>query len=75
MFLFSGIGEDEKSLEGNDKKLVSKIGDYLKADTYMYAPLVISQPWDSVHVSKGTILSYSNRKFSSVFVSISRPFV
>lgn len=59
--LFPGI-EESKPKEGNDKKLVSEIGDYLKSDTYLYSPLVISQPWDSddipaetVQVSKGTI--------------------
>ncbi|XP_009594762.1 uncharacterized protein [Nicotiana tomentosiformis] len=54
--------EESKPKEGNDKKLVSEIGDYLKSDTYLYAPLVISQPWDSadilaetVKVSKGPV--------------------
>lgn len=54
--------EEDKPLEGNDKNLVCKIGDYLKSDTYMYAPLVISQPWGSaatptetVHISKGPV--------------------
>ncbi|TMW88611.1 hypothetical protein EJD97_018321 [Solanum chilense] len=51
----SGIEEDSKPLEGNDEKLVSKIGDYLMADNYMYAPLLNSQPWDLVHVSKGSV--------------------
>lgn len=54
--------EESKPKEGNDNKFVSEIGDYLKSDTYLYAPLVISQPWDTadipdetVHVSKGPV--------------------
>ncbi|XP_009798190.1 uncharacterized protein LOC107772399 [Nicotiana tabacum] len=60
-FAPTGI-EESKPKEGNDKKLVSEIGDYLKSDTYLYSPLVISQPWDSddipaetVQVSKGPV--------------------
>uniref|UniRef100_A0A5B7B1S5 Uncharacterized protein n=1 Tax=Davidia involucrata TaxID=16924 RepID=A0A5B7B1S5_DAVIN len=36
--------ETEKLIKENNKKLLMKVGDYLKSDCYMYAPLVVPQP-------------------------------
>uniref|UniRef100_A0A5B7B1K6 Uncharacterized protein n=1 Tax=Davidia involucrata TaxID=16924 RepID=A0A5B7B1K6_DAVIN len=36
--------ETKKPIKENNEKLVKKVGDYLKSDCYMYAPLVVPQP-------------------------------
>lgn len=38
------VVEMDKPLKEDDRTLIEKVGDYLKSDNYMYAPLVIAQP-------------------------------
>ncbi|CAL2226366.1 unnamed protein product [Prunus armeniaca] len=48
--------EGRKPIKGNNKRLLKKVGDYLKSDSYMYAPLLASPPSASTSSPpKGTI--------------------
>ena len=44
LFLFLVGVDTEEPFEENNKKLLVKVGEYLKSDCHMYAPLVLDQP-------------------------------
>lgn len=50
-FLFSGM-EIKEPVKGKNKKLLEKIVDYMKSDSYLYASLIAPQPMASSR--KGT---------------------
>lgn len=39
--------EARQPIEGNSKRLLNNVGDYLKSDSYMYAPLLAPSPQTS----------------------------